>query len=92
MYNVQSDVSIERRLQDATDEIESVTITEGSPFVLYLLKDKCTQIAVNVDELMVYRKIKDIITTEDCKNQPNNIWVKRAQVDIYRGNSEIYRN
>lgn len=92
MYNVQSDIPVEHRLQYVINEIESVTITEGSPFVLYLLKDKCTQIAVDVDELVVYKKVKNTVTMEDCKDQPNNIWIKQAQDDIYRGNSEIYRN
>ncbi len=58
MYNVQSDVSIERRLQNAANEIESVIITDGSPLVRFTINDG-SMFAIDIDTHTLAMKLPD---------------------------------
>ncbi len=93
MYNVQSDVSIERRLQDAVDEIKYVTIAEGSPLVRFKISDGSI-LAIDIDTCTLAMKLpngkieqKRVINDSEIGRKWLNLAIKKKRENT----GEVYR-
>ena len=93
MYNVQSDVSIERRLQDAADEIKYVIITEGSPLVRFKINDG-SMLAIDIDTCTLAMKLPNgkieqerVINDSEIGRKWLNLAIKKKRENT----GEVYR-
>ena len=93
MYNVQSDVSIERRLKDAVDEIKYVTIAEGSPLVRFKINDG-SMLAIDIDACTLAMKLPDGKIEQERVINDSEIgqkWLNLAIRKKIENTGEVYR-